>query len=95
MTPISVSHPGFRLTRTLGSTYTYSFEPNTEWSGFYSYSDEILQYFERFYKKYELAPYFRFNTEVVCATWLDETSECTCFPSPKTKPWESTATNRF
>jgi cation diffusion facilitator CzcD-associated flavoprotein CzcO len=50
-------------------TYTFSFEPNPEWSGFYSYSDEIQRYMEGFYKRHELEPYMRFNTKVLEAAW--------------------------
>lgn len=50
-------------------TYTYAFEPNPDWSGFYAYSREIQEYLERFYEKYELAPFVKLNTEVVSATW--------------------------
>ena len=50
-------------------TYTYPFEPNPDWSGFYAYSYEIQEYFERFYEKYELEPFVKLNTEVVSATW--------------------------
>jgi cation diffusion facilitator CzcD-associated flavoprotein CzcO len=57
-------------------TYTYSFEPNTEWSGFYSYSQEIQEYFMRFYKKYELQPFVKLNTEVLSATWDEVEGIC-------------------
>jgi cation diffusion facilitator CzcD-associated flavoprotein CzcO len=57
-------------------TYTYTFEPNSEWSGFYSYSEEIQTYFERFYEKYKLAQYVQLNTEVKAATWDESKSEC-------------------
>jgi cation diffusion facilitator CzcD-associated flavoprotein CzcO len=50
-------------------TYTFSFEPNPEWSGFYSYSEEIQRYMEGFYKRHELEPYMRFNTKVIEAAW--------------------------
>ncbi|KIW21580.1 hypothetical protein PV08_02160 [Exophiala spinifera] len=56
-------------------TYTYSFEPSTEWSGFYSYSDEIQTYFERFHDNHKLAPYIRLNTEVLSATWDEASAE--------------------
>ncbi|OAL38935.1 hypothetical protein AYO20_01686 [Fonsecaea nubica] len=54
-------------------TYTFPFEPNTEWSGYYSGSDEIQEYFVRFAKKYGVEKYVQLNTEVVAATW-DETN---------------------
>ncbi|KAI9758077.1 MAG: hypothetical protein M4579_003208 [Chaenotheca gracillima] len=49
--------------------YTYTFEPNPNWSSFYANSDEIEQYFLRFYEKYELQPHFQFNTTVISAAW--------------------------
>ena len=52
-------------------TYTFSFEPNPEWSGFYSYSDEIQRYMEGFYRKYQLEEFMKFDTKVVDATWLE------------------------
>jgi cation diffusion facilitator CzcD-associated flavoprotein CzcO len=50
-------------------TYTYTFEPNLDWSGYYAHSYEIQEYFERFYEKYELEPFVKLNTEVVSASW--------------------------
>ncbi|KIN03267.1 hypothetical protein OIDMADRAFT_119824 [Oidiodendron maius Zn] len=52
--------------------YTYSFEPNPEWSGFYSFSSEIQAYFIRFYEKYKLQPYIQLNTQVTEALWNEE-----------------------
>ncbi|KAH6699806.1 cyclohexanone monooxygenase [Leptodontidium sp. MPI-SDFR-AT-0119] len=52
--------------------YTYSFEPNPEWSGFYAYSDEIQSYFVRFYEKYKLQQFVRLQTTVISATWDDD-----------------------
>ncbi|KIW95966.1 uncharacterized protein Z519_03032 [Cladophialophora bantiana CBS 173.52] len=52
--------------------YTYPFEPNTEWSGFYSYASEIQDYFVRFAKKYDVESYVVFNTEVKQVTWSEE-----------------------
>ncbi|EXJ66388.1 uncharacterized protein A1O5_10540 [Cladophialophora psammophila CBS 110553] len=56
-------------------TYTYPFEPNAEWSGYYSYSHEIQEYFLRFAKKYGVEKYVQLNTEVVAATWDEKTSK--------------------
>ncbi|EXJ55397.1 hypothetical protein A1O7_08324 [Cladophialophora yegresii CBS 114405] len=55
--------------------YTYTFQPNTEWSGFYSGADEIEQYFRRFHDQHNLAPYIRLDSEVVSATWLEDAGE--------------------
>lgn len=44
--------------------YTYSFEPNPEWSKFFADGEEIHQYFERVHKKYKLDEITRFNETV-------------------------------
>jgi cation diffusion facilitator CzcD-associated flavoprotein CzcO len=54
-------------------TYTFPFEANPEWSGYYSYSDEIEDYFRKFAKKYGVAKYIQLQTEVVAATWDEKT----------------------
>ncbi|KIW10444.1 hypothetical protein PV08_11408 [Exophiala spinifera] len=56
-------------------TYTYPFQPNTEWSGFYSCADEILAYFQNFHDEHELAPYIKLSTEVPSATWDEDSAE--------------------
>ncbi|RVX72033.1 hypothetical protein B0A52_04631 [Exophiala mesophila] len=50
-------------------TYTFPFEPNPNWSGYYSYSDEIQEYFLAFAKKYGVEKYVQIDTEVLGATW--------------------------
>ncbi|KAL2436581.1 FAD-binding monooxygenase tazF [Exophiala dermatitidis] len=52
--------------------YTYSFEPNPDWSAFYASAPEIRQYFERFAEKYDLYPYIRTKTRVLSSTWVEE-----------------------
>ena len=47
--------------------YTYSFEPNYNWSSFYAYAPEVRQYFENFAKKYDLLPYVKLNSRVISA----------------------------
>ncbi|KAF5624805.1 sterigmatocystin biosynthesis monooxygenase stcW [Fusarium tjaetaba] len=49
--------------------YTYSFEPNAEWSRYYANSAEIYDYFLRFAKKYDLEKYAQLRTTVISATW--------------------------
>ena len=53
-------------------TYTFPFEPNPEWSGYYSYSDEIQTYMLRFARKYDVEKYITLNTEVLAATWVEQ-----------------------
>ncbi|RDB23708.1 putative sterigmatocystin biosynthesis monooxygenase stcW [Hypsizygus marmoreus] len=50
-------------------TYTWSFEPKVDWSSVYAGSDEILQYFEDFAKKYDLYKYVKLRHYVSGATW--------------------------
>ncbi|KEF50963.1 uncharacterized protein A1O9_12981, partial [Exophiala aquamarina CBS 119918] len=45
-------------------TYTYTVETNSENSNFYSYSEEVQTYFERFQEKDKMAKYIHLNTEV-------------------------------
>jgi cation diffusion facilitator CzcD-associated flavoprotein CzcO/acetyl esterase/lipase len=44
--------------------YSFSFEPNPEWSRRYSPQPEILDYLERCVEKYGMAPHLRLGTEV-------------------------------
>lgn len=50
-------------------TYTFPFEPNPEFSGYYSYSDEIELYFRNFARKYQVEKYIRLDTKVLSAMW--------------------------
>jgi cation diffusion facilitator CzcD-associated flavoprotein CzcO len=50
-------------------TYTFPFESNPEWSGYYSYAPEIQEYMLKFYKKHNLEPFVVLNTKVVGAVW--------------------------
>ncbi|KAF8654707.1 hypothetical protein AX16_003458 [Volvariella volvacea WC 439] len=52
--------------------YTYSFEPNPNWSSIYASSDEIEDYFNNFATKYNLRPYIKTRHHVVGATWVEE-----------------------
>ncbi|KAK4936739.1 hypothetical protein LTR10_022463 [Elasticomyces elasticus] len=49
--------------------YTYSFEPNPNWSTFYAYAPEIKRYFQDFAEKYGLMRYVQLNSKVVSAVW--------------------------
>ena len=50
-------------------TYSYSFEPNPDWTHRFSPGPEIRQYFERVVDKYGVRPFIRFNTEVTAASY--------------------------
>jgi len=52
--------------------YCYSFEPNNEWTEFFSQHGELQAYFESCMVKYGVADHFRFETEVVGARWDEE-----------------------
>lgn len=56
--------------------YTYSFEPNPNWSSFYAYSAEIKKYFEDFAHKYDLHPFVKLNSKVLSASWVEEKGIC-------------------
>lgn len=45
--------------------YTYSFEPNPDWSHRFAAGPEIRAYFQRFADKYRLRPCIRFGTEII------------------------------
>ncbi|RYP07695.1 hypothetical protein DL764_002357 [Monosporascus ibericus] len=54
-------------------SYTFSFEANPNWSGFYVGAEEIRQYMENFADKYDLRRFMCFNTTVLSTEW-DETA---------------------
>lgn len=49
--------------------YSYSFEPNYDWSHFYAKRDELWRYFETIADRHSLRPHIRLSTEVVSAAW--------------------------
>lgn len=49
--------------------YCYSFEPNNDWTEFFAQHSELRAYFENIMKKYGVEKNFRFETEVIAATW--------------------------
>jgi len=51
--------------------YTYSFEPNPEWSSTFASGPEIQEYFERVAQKYDVIPYIRFNEAVPYCAFED------------------------
>jgi cation diffusion facilitator CzcD-associated flavoprotein CzcO len=51
--------------------YTYSFEPNPDYSHRYARGPEIYAYFERVARKYNLLADIRFNTELSSAEYRD------------------------
>lgn len=64
------SYPGCRVD--VGNHfYCYSFEPNPDWSEYYSQRPELRAYFERCATRYGVRPHIRFRTEVVAAQWSE------------------------
>lgn len=51
--------------------YTYSFEPNPDWSSTYAPGPEIHAYFERVAEKYDVIKSIRFNEEVPHCEFID------------------------
>ena len=51
--------------------YTYSFEPNPDWSRTFAPGDEIQRYFERVADKYGVTPQIRLNSEIVRSEFFD------------------------
>lgn len=49
--------------------YTYSFEPNPEWSRVLPPGSEIQQYFEAVFEKYGIGEFAQFDTEVQRSEW--------------------------
>ncbi|MGH2955707.1 MAG: alpha/beta hydrolase fold domain-containing protein [Solirubrobacterales bacterium] len=62
--------------------YSYSFEPNPDWSRRYSPQAEILEYLERCVDRYGIRPHLRFGTEVAAAQF-----------DPKAGVWRVTDTD--
>ncbi len=52
--------------------YSFSFEPNPDWSRVYSPQPEILDYLERCVEKYGIGPNLRLSTEVTRADFDEE-----------------------
>lgn len=52
--------------------YTYSFEPNPNWSNFFAYGPEIHDYFKHVFTKYNLADITHFNELVTSCIYQNE-----------------------
>ena len=66
------SYPGCGVD-TPNHFYSYSFEPNHDWSHFYAKRDELWQYFEGVADKHDLRRRTHFGTEVTACTFDDAT----------------------
>ncbi|KAF7559283.1 hypothetical protein G7046_g4882 [Stylonectria norvegica] len=56
-------------------TYTFSWEPNPDWSSVYVGSEEIKGYFKRFATKNDLWKYIEVSHEIVHAEWQETSAE--------------------
>jgi cation diffusion facilitator CzcD-associated flavoprotein CzcO len=54
--------------------YSFSFEPNPNWTSHYAGQPEILDYMEQVATKYGLRPHLRLNSKVTAAHWNDKTA---------------------
>lgn len=57
--------------------YSYSFEPNPDWSRRYALQEEIEAYIKKVARKYGITPLVQFGREVVAATFDDEAASWT------------------
>lgn len=53
--------------------YCYSFEPSDHWSEFFAQQPELQAYFQRVMEKHGVDEHVRWRTEVVAATWDEQT----------------------
>lgn len=65
------TYPGLRCD-VPSHLYRYSFEPNPDWSQFYSPGSEILAYFQRVAGKYGVDRMVRFSSEVIRCEFVDD-----------------------
>lgn len=54
--------------------YTFTFDPNPEWSYYFAYGDEIQRYFENFADRFGSRKYMKLNMKVVECRWIQERS---------------------
>ncbi|KXS94593.1 hypothetical protein AC578_1782 [Pseudocercospora eumusae] len=52
--------------------YTFTWDPNPDWSHFFAYGPEIQQYFENFAKRHGSERYMKLNTKVVECQWDED-----------------------
>ncbi|HWU69449.1 MAG TPA: NAD(P)/FAD-dependent oxidoreductase [Stenotrophobium sp.] len=73
------SYPGLAVD-IASVTYSYSFEPNPNWSRLYAPGAELKRYAEHVADKYNLRPQMRFNTIVEKAIYNEEDRCWTIYP---------------
>lgn len=55
--------------------YTFSFEPNPDWTSFYAKGSEIQAYIKRTATKYGLDKDVKFNSKVIDSVWDEKTKK--------------------
>jgi 4-hydroxyacetophenone monooxygenase len=70
------TYPGLRVD-VPNHFYSYSFAPNAGWSSYYAERREIAEYVERCARQYGVLPHVRCDTEVMGATYDDESARWT------------------
>ncbi|MBL1079424.1 NAD(P)/FAD-dependent oxidoreductase [Nocardia sp. 2] len=65
------TYPGVAVDIT-SFTYSFSFEPNPDWSRVFAPGAELARYAEHCADKYGLRPHLRMNTKVTAAEWDEE-----------------------
>jgi Flavin-binding monooxygenase-like len=55
--------------------YAFPFDPNPNWSHFYSEGKEILEYMQNTVKKWKLDKHIQFNTKVTGCYWCEDISQ--------------------
>ena len=67
------SYPGARVD--VGNHfYCYSFEPSDHWTEYFARQPELQAYFQSVMDKHGIAPHVRWGTEVLGATWDDDSA---------------------
>jgi 4-hydroxyacetophenone monooxygenase len=64
-------YPGCRVDNP-NHNYSYSFAQRHDWPYHFSTQDVLLEYFRQCADEFGLRPFIRFNTEVLSATWDDD-----------------------
>src|SRR4051812_15483497 len=67
------SYPGCRVDNP-NHNYSYSFAQRHDWPFHFSTQDVLLDYFQRCAHAFHLRDHIRFGTEVVSATWSEDTA---------------------
>lgn len=70
------SYPGCGVD-TPNHFYSFSFEPNHEWTEFYSKRNELWSYFRRCAEQYDLNRHIRFETELTAARFDEQSARWT------------------